>query len=190
MSQPQYKSGLTGSVIETWAEVFARQRAFGEHAIGQLDDAAFFRVAGPGMNPIAGITRHVAGSMKSRFTDFVTTDGEKAWRDREGEFGELEGTSAEREEIMREWCEAWGVLEGALGGLSDGDLGKAVMIRGAPFTVAAALGRALDHYGYHVGQIVTLARLCVPADEWEYFTIRPGGSAAFNDEMRESGGRF
>lgn len=190
MPDPRYQSGLTGGMVETWASVFRRQKAFAEHTFGQLDDEAFFRVPGPEMNSVAVIARHVAGNLLSRFTDFLTTDGEKPWRDREAELGAFEvpgdaqGRARLRSEVMERWELGWKTLLDTLGSLSAEDLCRTVTIRDAPHAVHAAIVRQLDHYAFHVGQINVIARQMVGVDRWEWFTIPPGQSEAFNERMR------
>ena len=162
--------------------VFKRQKTFAEHCIDQLDNATFFARQSDGLNSVAAIVKHVAGSMTSRFTDFLTTDGEKPSRDREAEFVPNET----RTQLMDLWQASWHTLFTTLDALTPADLSHSVTIRGEPHTVAHALMRALDHYGYHVGQIALLARMGVP-DRWRWFTILPGESQQFNRAMR---GRF
>ena len=147
-----------------------------ERAFEQLDDADFFFRLGPRQNSIHVIVKHMAGNMHSRWTDFLTSDGEKPDRDRESEFVE---DVVPREQVLRTWAAGWAAVFAALGPLSDADLGRTVRIRGEPMTVAAAIVRQVEHYGYHVGQIVLIAKH-VRGEQWSYLTIPPGGSVAFN----------
>ncbi len=194
MVDARYQTGLSGGMLETWSAVFERQKAFAEHAFGQLDDAAFFRVPSEGMNSVAIIVRHVAGNLLSRFTDFLTTDGEKDWRDREGEFagfeipGDAQGLARLRSEVMERWELGWRTLFETLEGLSGEDLLRTVTIRGVPHAAHAAIVRQIDHYAFHIGQINVIARQSVGSDRWEWFTIPPGGSEAFNERMRRARG--
>jgi len=180
----RFEHGLPGGIIESWRAVFARQRAFAEHAFDQLDDAGFFWVPGPGLNSVAVIARHLAGNLLSRWTEFLTTDGEKPWRDRDAEFHAPEPSGAARASIMEDWGRGWGVLDATLGALTERDLGGHITIRGAPHAVHAAVARQLDHYAFHVGQINVIARLRVGSKQWRWFTLPPGGTAAFNERMR------
>ncbi|MCA9283483.1 MAG: DUF1572 family protein, partial [Phycisphaerales bacterium] len=167
MSDHRYESAVAGDMISTWRAVFERQRAFAEHAFGQLDDERFFAVVAPGLNSVAVIARHMGGNMLSRWTDFLTTDGEKESRDRDAELEAFpEEMSAEerattRAQIMDLWSRGWAALSAALDELTDADLGKQVTIRGVPHAVHAALARQLDDYAFHVGQINIIARQLV-----------------------------
>lgn len=168
-----------GISIDAFRTVLARQKAFGEHCVGQLDDQQLQARPLPGANSVAVIMRHIAGSMRSRFTDFPATDGEKPDRDRESEFD----APPARRALIEQWDASWRILFDVLAGLSDADLARTVTIRGEPHTVAHALCRALDHYGYHVGQIAMLSRAQV-GDAWRWFTIPPGQSQRFTADMR------
>lgn len=186
MSDPRYQSPHTAPLLDTWTAIFRRQKAFAEHAFDQLDDELFFRVPAPGMNSVAVIARHVAGNLRSRFTDFLTTDGEKPWRDREQEFqisgldGEQDpGERAEvlcglRARLMDDWERGWRVLFGALDALEPSDLARVVTVRAVPHAVHAALVRQIDHYAFHAGQISVIARMLVGTERWKWFTIPPG----------------
>lgn len=139
------------------------------------------RAPDDGANSPAVIVRHMAGNMLSRWTDPFTTDGEKPWRNRESEFEAPPGDPVEtRAETMRRWEQGWSVLFGVLDGCTDADLGRSMKIRNEPYTLLGALARGLDHLGYHVGQISTLAKQYVGRDRWRYFTVPPGESEAFN----------
>ena len=151
---------------------YRRYKTLGEGAISQLADSQLAQVAGTG-NSIVTIVWHLAGNLKSRFTDFLTADGEKPWRDRDSEFLARE---VSRKELQAKWEDGWRVLFAALTDLSDVDLGRTVTIRGEPHTVAQALHRSLAHASYHVGQIVYEAKALRGAD-WRYLSIPPGQSA-------------
>ena len=184
----RFEDGLGGDIVEGWRAIFARQRAFAEHAIDQLDLDGFFWSPGAGLNSVAVITRHRAGNMKSRWTGFLTEDGEKAWRDRDEEFVAPDPTEASRDAIMAAWREGWAALDSTLGALTEADLGRTVTIRGAPHAVHAAVLRQIDHYAFHVGQMNVIARLRVGSDNWAWFTLAPGGTKAFNEAMRAKHG--
>ncbi len=192
MTDARYQTGLSGGMIETWAAVFRRQKAFAEHAFNQLNDERFVQVPAPGLNSVAIITRHLAGNLNSRFTDFLTTDGEKPWRDRDAELAPIDipqdsgALASLRADVMQQWETGWQMLLELLDSLTNEDLCKTVPIRGAPHAVHAAIIRQLDHYAFHVGQINVIARLLVGTEHWQWLTIPPGGSAAFNEQMRSS----
>jgi hypothetical protein len=154
---------------------FRRYKSVGEGALEQLrvDELMSAPEAG---NSIATLVWHVSGNLESRFTDFLTTDGEKPWRDRDGE---LEPRTASVEEVRAKWERGWEILFRALEPLGDGDLVRIVSIRGVPLRVDEALARALAHISYHVGQMVYAART-FRGNAWRYLSIPPGGSAAYN----------
>jgi hypothetical protein len=131
-------------------------KAQAEKAIGQIDDAQFFALLDENANSIALIMKHVAGNMRSRWTDFLTTDGEKPDRHRDAEF-EQEGGDT-RDAIVARWNAGWEVLFHALSSLNVDDLAKTVTIRSEPHTVVQAINRQVSHYSAHVGQIVLLAK--------------------------------
>ena len=147
---------------------FARHRTLAEDAIAQVADEDLNRVLDPESNSLAVIMRHMAGNLRSRFTDFLTTDGEKPDRNRDGEF-EPPGPLARRA-IMDDWASGWGTLFAALDALAPADLLREVTIRGERHTVVQALDRQLTHHAYHVGQIVFLAKHFVSA-RWTSLSI-------------------
>jgi hypothetical protein len=152
-----------------------------ERALAQVSDADFFRSPAPESNSIAVIVKHLAGNMRSRFTDFLTSDGEKPGRKRDGEFV-VEGDS--REDLMREWDAGWECVLSAITPLTPADLGRTVRIATEPHTVIGAINRHLAHFAYHSGQIAYLAKEWAgPA--WKTLSIPRGGSAAYNEEVRK-----
>jgi uncharacterized protein DUF1572 len=155
---------------------YRRYKAIGERAIEQLADGQLCLSSGPGGNSVATLVWHISGNLVSRFTDFLRSDGEKPWRDRDAEFLERTVTRAE---IRERWEAAWKVLFGALADLDDRALGEIVKIRGVPLSVLEALHRSLGHASYHVGQIVFLAKE-LRSGEWRSLSIPRGGSAAYN----------
>lgn len=180
----KYSQPLPNDSIAVWIEVFKRQKAFGEHAFNQMSDEQFFTVLAPGLNSCGIIANHIAGNLLSRWTDFLTTDGEKPTRDRETEFAPpAEHTNEQRIEIMKRWELGWETLFVTLGSLTPEDLNKIVQIRKVDHPVHAAVARALDHYSFHIGQINIIARQLVGTDHWEWFTVAPGGSKVLNREM-------
>ena len=167
---------LGGAYLDDVTVGFRKTRRLAEAALEQLDDGGFFAVGGPDENAVATIVKHVAGNQRSRWTDFLTTDGEKPDRNRDGEF-EI-GPDDSRASLMDRWEAGWALLEGVLAALEPDDLSRTVTIRGEPHTVLQALQRQLAHYSYHVGQIVLLARHHVGAD-WKSLSIPKGKSAEF-----------
>jgi uncharacterized damage-inducible protein DinB len=163
------------SVIAAIEGEYLRYKSLGEAAIAQLAEEQLHAPADHG-NSVATLMQHLGGNLKSRFTDFLTSDGEKPWRDREGEFEQRRLT---RDELTAIWNEGWSVLLAELARLSDAQLQTQVTIRGVPLSVMEALTRSLAHASYHVGQMVLLART-VRGSEWKFLSIPPGGSAAYN----------
>jgi uncharacterized damage-inducible protein DinB len=155
---------------------FRRYKALGEASLAQLSDAELARPDAQGGNAIAVIAWHIAGNLRSRFTDFRTTDGEKPWRNRDEEFEERTVT---REALLATWESGWNTLFAALGQLSDQDLQEPVTIRGQSHSIHQALHRSLAHTSYHVGQIVYIAK-SIRGAEWRSLSIPKGQSAAYN----------
>jgi len=182
-------SDLPESLVRSWLLIFRAQKEHAEKAIEQLGDAELHAAPAPGMNSVAVIMKHVSGNMRSRWTDWLTTDGEKPERNRDDEFVE---DGAGRDEICTRWERGWNAVFDALGTLSPDDLTRTVTIRGEPHSIPDAVNRQISHYGYHVGQIVTFSRILVDraGREWRHITIPPGGSKAFNAGMREKHGKF
>lgn len=163
---------------------YRRYRALGEAAMAQLSPDQLHEPGPNASNSVAVIAWHVGGNLVSRFTDFLTTDGEKPWRNRDEEFVTRRPS---REDLMAQWERGWDVLFAALAPLTDEDLGRTVTIRGVPLPVHAALHRSLAHTSYHVGQVVYVAR-ALRGDRWEYLSIPPGGSRAYGENpARELG---
>ncbi|MFN8582744.1 MAG: DUF1572 family protein [Gemmatimonadaceae bacterium] len=163
-------------ILEAIEGEFARYKALADGALAQAPDAQLC-VSGPNDgNSLAVLVWHVSGNLTSRFTDFLTTDGEKPWRQRDEEFI---ARSVTRGELQAKWEGGWHVLTGTLRGLHDEDLSRLVLLRGRSLPVREALLRALAHVSYHVGQIVYLAK-ALRGPDWTYLSIPPGGSAAYN----------
>ena len=156
---------------------FTSLRGTAERAMAQVGDADFARPLDRENNSIALTVKHIAGNLRSRLTDFLTADGEKPDRNRDGEFELYEGDT--RQSLMQAWSEAWDLLNGTVAGLAAEDVERTVYIRGEAHTVAQALTRHLSHLAYHVGEIVILAKHWA-GDEWKTLTIPRGGSVAFN----------
>lgn len=167
---------MTTSIIGAIRNEFLRYRALAEGAIEQLSDEQLTSIHGTADNSIAVICQHVAGNLRSRFTDFLTSDGEKPWRQRDSEF---EPRSLTRQQLLDLWADGWQVLLSTLDGLTDAQLGDIVTIRQQPLTVFEALARSLAHTSYHAGQIVYVAKER-RGDQWQYLSIPPGQSDAYN----------
>jgi Protein of unknown function (DUF1572) len=148
-----------------------------EGALGQVADEQLTVTLDPESNSLAILIKHIAGNMHSRFTDFLTTDGEKPDRHRDQEF-ELTG-SPTREDLMRRWQQGWACVFTALDSLKPDDLMRTVYIRQEPHTVLQALNRALAHYAFHIGQIVFLAKH-LRSHEWKTLSVPRGKSEEFN----------
>ena len=161
--------------IEAIAAEFGRYKALGEKAVAQLDDAALSAVPAGG-NSIATICWHMSGNFRSRFTEFLTSDGEKPWRKRDEEF---EARAVTREALLARWEQGWAVLLDTLATLSDEALDRSVTIRGQSLSVLEALLRSLAHASYHVGQIVYAAK-AARGGEWTSLSIPPGHSEQYN----------
>lgn len=155
---------------------YRRYKLLAERAMEQVDDERLSRMKNPGDNSIATLVWHVSGNLASRFTDFLRTDGEKPWRDRESEFTPR---TVSRAELREKWEKGWAVLFESLSALEDEHLQHVVTIRGVPLSVIEALHRSLAHASYHVGQIVFLAK-ALRGDQWRHLSIPPGGSEAYN----------
>lgn len=155
---------------------FEANKRLADRAIEQLSDEKLRLALDANTNSIAVLMKHVAGNLRSRWTDFLTTDGEKPDRDRDGEFVD---SFQSRVEILKDWDRGWTCLLQTLSNLTPADLEKTVTIRGEPHTVPLALSRSLGHTCYHIGQIVQLARHHA-GDTWNTLTIPKGGSQQFN----------
>ena len=163
-------------IVDSIKSEFLRYKKLGEGAIEQIPDDRINKVLGEDNNSIGVIVYHISGNLKSRFTDFLTTDGEKVWRKRDTEFLER---NIGREELIEKWNEGWDILMETLNTLSDADLDKVVTIRNKDLTVVEALHRSLAHTSYHVGQIVFIARTIVGID-WKSLSVPRGGSEMYN----------
>jgi Protein of unknown function (DUF1572) len=151
-------------------------------AISQLNDEQFFAAPDADSNSVAIMVKHMAGNMRSRFTDFLTTDGEKPDRNRDSEF--VMPDHATREEVLQQWEQGWQIVFDTLHALQSEELERTVTIRGEPHSVLQAVNRQVAHYAYHVGQIVFLAKHWKGA-EWKTLSVPKGQSEQHNAEMAE-----
>jgi hypothetical protein len=167
---------MNNTLIKSIEAEFQRYKAGAEAAMAQVEETQLSEPGPSEGNSLAIISWHVAGNLQSRFTDFLTSDGEKPWRNREEEFDKR---SVTRSELNEKWNKGWSVLFATLDQLTDENLMHTVTLRGQQLTVHEALHRALAHISYHVGQIVYLSHI-FRGDQWKYLSIPPGGSAAYN----------
>ena len=154
-------------------------KSLGDKTIEQLTDAQLFWQPEGEPNSIWLIIKHISGNMLSRWTDFLTSNGEKPWRHRESEF---ENENVSRQHLLDTWEAGWKCMLDAISGLQGEDLEKTVLIRNEPHIVVDAINRQLSHIPYHVGQIVYIGKV-VKGGEWKSLSIPKGGSQAFNDNM-------
>jgi hypothetical protein len=156
--------------------LFSYYKSLGERAMAQAPDDALFHTIDNSQNSIATIVKHLHGNMLSRWTNFLTEDGEKPWRDREGEFNP---TFVNRTEVMQAWEEGWACLFEAIDLLKPEQLQDLIYIRNEGHTILEALQRQLAHYSYHCGQIVLLSKQAV-GEHWQSLSIARGGTQAYN----------
>ena len=167
---------LATQYLEEMKRQFRGHKRMGEAAMAQLEDAEFFVVIDPESNSVAALVKHIAGNARSRFTDFLTSDGEKPNRFRDREFEVSDKTT--REEVMRWWEEGWPHVFSALDSLKPEDVQRTVTIRQEPHTVMQALNRSLAHYAQHIGQIVFLAKH-QRSSRWQTLSIPRGKSEEY-----------
>jgi hypothetical protein len=166
---------FTTSYLEESLAVFRQYKKLVEGAIAQVRDEELFGALDGEMNSIAVIMKHIAGNMRSRWTDFLTSDGEKPDRNRDSEFIDPPKTRAA---LMEIWEDGWSCVFGALEPLKDSDLSRTVTIRGEPHSVMQAINRQIAHYASHCGQIIFLAKHFA-ADHWQSLSVPRGKSAEF-----------
>jgi Protein of unknown function (DUF1572) len=164
------------STIESIRAEYLRYKALAEAAMAQLEDADLSKRSSGTDNSIAIICCHISGNLESRFTDFLTSDGEKPWRNREDEF---QPRATTRAELLAKWNRGWEVVLQSLSGLKDEDLQRTVIIRRQSLQINEALHRSLAHLAYHVGQIVYIGKL-LRGKDWHFLSIPPGQSDAYN----------
>jgi uncharacterized damage-inducible protein DinB len=167
---------FTASYLEDSLTLFRYYKILSERAMAQVTDEQLAAVLDAEMNSIAQIVKHMAGNMRSRWTDFLTSDGEKPDRNRDSEFTDPPAT---RQALLALWEQGWQYLFSALESLSEQDLGRTVTIRGEAHSVMQAINRQMAHYSYHCGQIVFLAKHFKHA-EWQSLSVPRGQSAGFN----------
>ncbi|HTA27279.1 MAG TPA: DUF1572 family protein [Bacteroidia bacterium] len=166
--------------LEICRNVFQQYKQLGEKAMTQLDEKQLNWSPTPESNSIVLIIKHLYGNMLSRWTDFLTTDGEKDWRDRDAEF--VTNRNLTREELNFMWEDGWALFFRTLYSLNEDDLDKIIKIRGEDHTVIEALQRQTAHYSSHIGQIIYIAKICKDKD-WNSLSIPRGMSKEFNEKL-------
>lgn len=167
---------FTTSYLEDSLELFRHYKRLADRAMAQVSDEQLFAALDPEANSIAIVVKHMAGNMRSRFTDFLTTDGEKPTRNRDSEFVDPALTRAA---LLADWEDGWSRVFSALEPLTDDDLDRTVTIRGEAHSVMQAINRQVAHYAHHIGQIVLLAKHYA-GDRWETLSVPRNQSAEFN----------
>jgi hypothetical protein len=160
--------------------IFKQYKTLADKAMEQIDEEAFFWQPNTASNSVYLIVKHMSGNMKSRWTDFLTTDGEKPWRNRDDEFEQNEKPT--RDEIFTLWETGWTCLFDALNPLTEADLSKTMLIRNEPHSVMEGINRQIAHYASHVGQIVFLCKM-ISNEDWKTLSIAKGKSNEFNDKL-------
>jgi hypothetical protein len=166
----------TTNYLANTKKLFQYYKGLGEKAIAQLNDEQINWRPNEASNSVALIVHHLNGNMLSRFTDFLTSDGEKSWRDRESEF---EVGYKDKAELLQAWEKGWNQLFETIDSLTEGDLDKIIYIRNEGQTAMDALQRQLAHYPHHVGQILYVAKI-LKGDDWQSLSIPKGGTAGYN----------
>jgi hypothetical protein len=170
---------LTTSYIKDSTSLFRYHKRLVESAMAQCPDPGLFATLDKESNSIAIIVKHMSGNMRSRWTNFLTSDGEKPDRDRDSEFEEPPKTRAE---LFTTWDDGWKIFLEALDSLTDADMNKTVMIRAEPHSVMQAINRQMAHYASHMGQIVFLAKHFA-GDDWKALTVPRKGSKQFTTDV-------
>jgi hypothetical protein len=170
---------FTTSYIEDALAIFRQYKQLGDRAIAQVSDQQLFAALDNETNSIASIVKHITGNMRSRWTDFLTSDGEKPSRNRDSEFVDPPAT---REALLAQWEAGWRCVFGALEPLTDADLGRTITIRGEAHSVMQAINRQLAHYSQHIGQIILLAKHYA-GERWQTLSVERNRSGEFNRKV-------
>jgi hypothetical protein len=175
---------FTTSYVQDSISLFHAYKKLGDGALAQCPDEGLFATLDPESNSIATIVKHLSGNMKSRWTDFLTTDGEKPERNRDTEF---ETPPQTRAELLALWVAGWEILFDALGTLTDADLGRTVKIRTERHSVMQAINRQMGHYAQHVGQIVYAAKhfTTIKTGKWNSLSVPRGQSQQYAADVAE-----
>lgn len=180
---------MQSNFIESTIKQFNYYKILGDKTFAQLTEEQLLWQYNEESNSIAVIVNHVTGNMLSRWTDFLTSDGEKEWRNRDAEFEDLIKTKAQ---LLQRWEEGWACLYEALGSVNEENFQQLVYIRNQGHTIVEAVNRQLAHYAYHIGQIVFLGRM-LKGEDWQSLSIPKGNSKAYNAmkfEQEKSRGHF
>ena len=169
---------MKGNYLQSAAKQFEYYKMLGEKTFAQLTDEELFWQPNEDSNSIATIVKHLWGNMLSRWTDFLTTDGEKEWRQRDAEFN---NDIEDRAELLKKWNEGWTCLFNAIHLLTENDLTREIFIRNQGHTITEAINRQLAHYPYHVGQIVFIGKMLCN-NKWTSLSIPKGDSTKYNAE--------
>ena len=174
---------MNSAYIQSAIKQFQYYKSLGEKSFDQLKDEDLFWQFNEQSNSIAIVVNHLAGNMLSRWTDFLTSDGEKPWRNRDQEF---ESVINSRKELLDRWEEGWGCLFSALNSITEENMDQEGLIRNQKHSIVEAVNRQMMHYAYHIGQIVYVGRM-IKGEEWQSLSIPKGGSQKFNDEKISKG---
>ena len=169
---------MNNNFLESAIKQFVYYKSLGEKTFSQLQDDKLFWQYNTESNSIATIVKHLWGNMLSRWTDFLTSDGEKEWRNRDAEF---ENDIATKEDLLNKWNEGWSCLFNALNSLTEEDLTKLIYIRNQGQTVVEAINRQLCHYSYHVGKMVFIGKM-ICNEQWASLSIPKGNSVLYNQD--------
>ncbi len=169
---------MNTTYLESTIKQFEYYKMLGDKTMTQIPDEKLFWQYNQESNSIAIIVNHLSGNMLSRWTDFLTSDGEKEWRNRDAEF---ENKSKTKEEILQKWNEGWNCFLNTLKSLQEDDLSKIIYIRNEGHTVLEAINRQLAHYPYHIGQLVFIGKM-ICYEKWVSLSIPKGNSNSFNAE--------
>lgn len=170
---------MKNDYLQSAIKQFEQYKALGEKTFAQLSDEQLFWQYNAESNSIGTLVKHLWGNMLSRWTDFLVSDGEKEWRQRDAEF---ENDINTRAELLEKWNEGWQCFFHALNQLTVEDLERKILIRNEPHTVTEAINRQLTHYPYHIGQIVFIGKMVLD-ESWYSLSIPKGGSKKFNEGM-------
>lgn len=179
---------MTNQIIENYladaVQSFRNYKKLADKSIEQVSNEEFFRPIDPEANSIAVIVKHIAGNLRSRWSGFLTSDGEKPDRNRDSEFVSATDT---RENLLVSWDKSWQILFDSIEPLTVEDFAKTITIRGQAHTICEAINRQLTHYAYHIGQIVFLAKH-FRSENWQTLSVAKNKSAEFNNFMAENAG--
>jgi len=174
---------MANDFLSNTLKIFKEYQSLGDKALERMDVDQLHWEPNVGSNSAAVIVKHMSGNMRSRFTEFLTTDGEKPNRNRDAEF--TTDAALIKEEILALWRMGWNVVYAAVEPLTEADLQRVIFIRGEEYTVTRALQRQIAHYAYHVGQLVFLSKMFA-GENWESLSIPRGASDDFNERMRNA----